>query len=46
MIFIPCEGDFSLVLLVMFSHPCPTLVQFYPHPYSHLEKPIVLVWET
>ena len=46
MIFIPCEGDFSLVLLVMFSHPYPTLVKSFPHPYSHLEKPIVLVWET
>ena len=46
MIFIPCEGDFSLVLLGMFSHPYPTLVPSYPHPYSHLEKPIVLVWET
>ena len=45
-IFIPCEGNFSLVLLVMFSHPYPTLVPSYPHPYSHLEKPIVLVWET
>ena len=45
-IFIPCEGDFSLVLLVMFSHPYPTLVPSYPHPYSHLGKPIVLVWET
>ena len=46
MIFIPCEGECSLVLLVMFIHPYPTLVLSYPHPYSHLEKPIVLVWET
>ena len=33
---------FSLVLLAMFSYPYPTLVQSYPHPYSHLGKPIVL----
>ena len=33
---------YSLVLLEMFSHPCPTLVPSYPHPYSQLGTPIVL----
>ena len=32
----------SLVLLEIFSHPCPTLAPSYPHPYSQLGTPIVL----
>ena len=40
--WISCRGNFSPVLLGIFRHPYPTLVQFCFHPYSHLETPIVL----